>query len=80
MAVVEVGTERVPVWAMRYLTEGDRTGMTDEERLIISEFLDRFKDLGCVTFTCEDRRPFMCGMPAFGMPCECVEVNVHGRT
>ena len=67
--------EPIPTWALCYIINGDATGLTDEEIVMVDSWV---KDSGYEIITpCEDEKGeffnSFCSCPAFGAPCDCTE-------
>lgn len=63
----------IPTWAICALEYGDYSGLNDEDIKNIESFLDGLPELGG-TFTYNDEKYFS-NSPAFGLPCDCVDVE-----
>lgn len=57
---------QVPEWAVPYIVNGDATGLTDEEKNIIDEFLDRNFPDGFIPEVNQDNKNELNPNPAFG--------------
>lgn len=67
-----VTNEKIPTWALSYLVNGDPTNLTEEDRMMIDEWIydndvtGVYPESDCEYFT---------SYPAFGLPttvCDCV--------
>lgn len=74
--------KKIPSWALNYLVNGDRDGITDEEYAMIDKWLVDAKCL-LVCSPHESDHPYFSHEPAFGLACEvydceCLIVNMEG--
>ena len=71
----EVTTEEnVPTWALPYLINNDPTGITDEEAGMVDRWAAQFGP--SASFSPTEDEPAFTRYPAFGLPCNTVDVNV----
>lgn len=63
--------ENVPEWALCYLVNGDRTGLTDDELKMIDQWREK-NTFEVVSPAGADPGPFFSYSPSFGLPCDCV--------
>lgn len=64
----------IPTWALCYLVNGDKEGLTDKEISQIESFLESFGP-GQVLFSSKEDE-FFTKWPEFGLPCTCVEGEI----
>ena len=57
---------QVPEWAVSYIVNGDATGLTDEEKNIVDEFLDRNFPDGFIPEVNQDNKNELNPNPSFG--------------
>ena len=75
---MEFSTEPIPIWALCYLINDDRSGLTDEEIAMIDKWYTDNKVMSVTTATEEDGEcyPYFSHYPAFGLPTEVVDCSV----
>lgn len=63
--------EKIPIWSLGYLINGDVTGLTDEEIKMIEDWwhIQRV-ELVCLIEQEEDTQPYFSHYPLFGLPAE----------
>ena len=64
--------ERIPVWALCALINGDYTGLEDEDIAIIEQWWDT-TGYCHVWSPADEEEPYFSSWPAFGLPCEVIE-------
>lgn len=64
----------IPTWALCYLVNGDKEGLTESEIFQIESFLEGFGP-GQVLFSSKEDE-FFTKYPEFGLPCTCVEGEI----
>lgn len=66
----------IPSWALAYLINGDDSGLSDEDRKMVDEWVASW---GCPIDVCnaeEGSEPFLCSHPEFGLACDVEECDV----
>lgn len=75
-----ITTEKIPVWALSAIFNGDYTGLTDEDERVLDEWLNQEWIKG-TTFEivhddCENFETYFSYYPAFGLGSDVVDVNI----
>lgn len=69
-------TVEIPDYALSYLVYGDSSGITEEDKAIIDEWV---RDEGYEIISPSDEPAYFVPYPPFGLPCDCVECNLGYR-
>lgn len=74
---MQLTTEKIPVYALSALINGDYSGMEEEDIQNISEWLERSEIKEVICPTDEEYKPYFTECPAFGLAtdvvdCQCV--------
>lgn len=71
---MERTTERIPTWALCYITYGDPTALTDEDIALVDEWRD-CNNVADVVLHAEGEtpHPYFTHYPAFGLPTEVMD-------
>jgi len=72
MGLKHTDTCIIPEYALCYLAYGDKSRMTELDIVRADSWMKKY-DKPVFDF---DEEEFFCSCPAFGLPCECVEVHV----
>lgn len=67
-------TEKIPVWALCAIINGDYTGLSIEERETIMDWLDETR-YDIIAPPDEDDSPYFSYYPAFGLPCDVYDIK-----
>ena len=62
--------EKIPTWAFGYIFNGDVTGLTDEDVMMIDETLNSIGAALVCTPPDEEALPYFTRYPLFGLPTE----------
>ncbi len=81
---MEKVVERIPTWALRYIINGDPSGIDVDDIAKVDDFLKSYEKMGChiqiVSPIVEDEnavpQAYFSHYPAFGLPCEVVDCEV----
>jgi hypothetical protein len=66
--------EKVPEWAICYIVNGDATGITDEEKKAIDDFIDKNN---AIIYPPNDDEPYFAHYPLFNsLPCNVYDCYV----
>lgn len=70
--------EAIPTWALSYLINDDRSGLTEEEVRMIDHWYNRNKVVTISTASEDEGEcfPYFSRVPAFGSPTEVVDCSV----
>ena len=70
--------EKIPVWALCYLVNGDFSGLTDEDKAIVDEWWERNIVVTVSTVYDEENNghPYFTYFPAFGLASDVIDCNV----
>ena len=75
---MEFTIEKIPVWAMCYLVQGDYSGMTDEDKAIVDEWWER-NNVVSVSPASDDEGScfqYFSYFPAFGLGSDVIDCTV----
>lgn len=67
-------TEKIPVWALCAIINGDYTGLSSEERETIMDWLDE-TGYDIIAPPQDDDFPYFCSHPAFGLACDVYDLE-----
>lgn len=70
--------EKIPVWAMYYLVNGDYSGITEEDKAIVDEWWER-NNVVSVSPASDDEGncfPYFSHFPAFGLGSDVIDCSV----
>lgn len=70
--------EKIPVWAMCYLVNGDYSGITDEDKAVVDEWWER-NNVVSVSPASDDENnshPYFSHYPAFGLGSDVIDCAV----
>ena len=75
---MDFSTEPIPTWALYYLINDDRSGLTDEEIAMIDKWYTDNKVMTVTTANEDDGEchPYFSHHPAFGLPTEVFDCSV----
>lgn len=75
---MEFMTEPIPAWALCYLINDDRSGLTEEEVAMIDSWYTANKVVTITISSEEDgeSHPYFSHYPAFGLPTEVVDCTI----
>jgi len=65
---------RIPEYAICYLVNGDDSGLYIDEIKEIDDFMHQFD--GHYIISLDEKEPYFCSNPAFGLPCNVFDVTV----
>lgn len=69
--------ESVPNWALCYLVNGDRSGLSEDEVHQVDSWLTRLRDAGFTMESVTDDTNDFCRFPAFGDACDTTRVRFY---
>lgn len=73
-------TEKIPTWSLGYIINGDTTGLTDEEILMIDKWQSEWNVQVVSPVTDEDEdgnaQPYFSHYPLFGLPAEVEDCEI----
>lgn len=75
---MEFTTEKIPTWAINYLVNGEKTGLTDEEIDMIDKWWSD-NNIATVSPASEEEgeyHPYFSSCPAFGLAAEVLDCTV----
>lgn len=69
----------IPQWAVCYLAYGDDTGITDEDKKLVDDFVDELNKDGwrLCEAPIEGSENSFCSHPAFGLACDTVDYTIY---
>ena len=67
--------EKIPTWALRYIINGDPTGLSDEDIKMVDGFMQKWQ-VDIVSPLSQDGNVSFSHYPAFGLPAEVEECKV----
>lgn len=78
--ITDLGLFTLPTWALPALTDGDFSGLEDEEIEMIQAFEKSFLNDGyhSMFYQSHAQKEFS-HFPEFGLPCDCLEVTVYAH-
>ena len=70
--------EKIPVWAMYYLVNGDYSGITEEDKAIVDEWWERNNVVSVSPVSDEENNshPYFSHYPAFWLGSDVIDCNV----
>lgn len=71
--------EKVPVYSLPYLINGDSDGLTDEDVAIIDQWCKRIKIISPITDADGNADVYFTSDPAFGLPADVMDCVVICR-
>ena len=71
-------TEKMPTWSLCYLINGDATGLTDNEILLIDKWMNDWlvQIVSPITDEEGNAQPYFSRYPLFGLPAEVEDCDI----
>lgn len=84
MKIYFENNEPIPDYSLSYLINGDDSGLTPDDKIIIDQWLNQYQEIankvnGDVVIACpnEDQPdPYFTWNPAFGLACNCFDLDI----
>lgn len=67
--------ENIPSWALTYLLYDDCSGITEEDKKVVDEWIDSY-DTAIIVCPLDDCEEYFTRYPAFGEPCDVIDCDV----